>query len=102
MDGVSIGRTVHYVATPQDADEVTRRRVRGAGASVTWPAGAQAHVGNALRPGAHVAMTITDVHGDEGMINGQAILDGNDSMWVTSASYSEDPQEGSWHWPERA
>lgn len=32
-------------------------------------------------------------------INGQAVLDGNDALWVTSAP--EGDGNGFWHWPER-
>ena len=101
MDGVQIGRIVHYVLGANDAAEADRRRVVGAGHGDSWPMGAQAHVGNVPHAGEHVAMVITAVFGEGGIVNGQALLDGNDSLWVTSRDYSEEPKEATWHWPER-
>jgi len=99
----SIGRIVHYVLTGSDADAITRRRVFGAGHGDGWPNGAQAHVGNPVAAGEHVPMVVVVVwpneHGpDSDGINGQALLDGSDSLWVTSVKEGSEP--GTWHWPE--
>lgn len=102
MEGVSIGRIVHYVVGANDAAEASRRRVQGAGHGEGWPQGAQAHTGNPVSEGGHLPMIITSVHGDAGMVNGQVFLDGNDSLWVTSRDYSEEHKAATWHWPERA
>jgi hypothetical protein len=36
----------------------------------------------------------------EHTINGQALLDGNDSLWVTTAKQGDGP--GQWQWPARS
>lgn len=94
-----------------------------------WTIGAQAHIGNTACAGEVVPLTITKVWpeeyaqhlSDDGSstvqaklahhqspagyessfgVNGQATLDGNDSLWVCSA-----PQhatlDGCWFWPPR-
>ena len=100
----SIGRIVHYILTSQDVGAINRRRVSGVGHGPNWPAGAQAHVGNPESTGEHVPMIICAVwpneHGPNfDGVNGQVFLDGNDSLWVTSAKEGTEP--GTWHWPER-
>ncbi len=63
--------------------------------------GFQAHVGNMVEEGDPVAMVITHVgdpfrngiYNDPG-VNGQAFLDGNDSLWVTNVFEGAAP--GSW------
>lgn len=37
--------------------------------------------------------------GDQPGINGQALLDGNDSYWITSKK--EGSENGEWSWPPR-
>lgn len=69
-----------------------------------WPVGAQAHIGNTAREGDIVPLIIVVVWPDEfgpgkPGVNGQAFLDGNDSLWVTSAGEGENP--GQWSWPPR-
>lgn len=106
----TIGRIVHYTLSGQDAERANRRRVphetperRPGGAK--WPRQAQAHVGNYAREGDVVPLMIVRVWPDEygkGVpgVNGQAYLDGNDSLWVTSAKEGSEP--GTWAWPPRA
>jgi hypothetical protein len=106
----TIGRIVHYTLTEQNAAEVNRRRTSGKAiadriAVEKWPLGAQAHIGNAASPGDVVPLTIVRVWPDEygpGVdgVNGQAMLDGNDTLWVTSAKEGTEP--GTWAWPPRA
>jgi hypothetical protein len=93
----SIGRIVHYALTEKDVGEIHRRRVVNAGHGDGWPPGAQAHVGNPVIEGKVVPMIVCSV--TPGSINGQAFLDGNDSLWVTSVK--EGQGHGNWHWPER-
>ena len=110
----TIGRIVIYRLSNQDAEAMERRRTTGASIaerikkntpdSSCWPLGAQAHIGNPLYEGAEVPMVIIRVWPDEfgtGIpgVNGQAFLDGNDSLWVTSVKEGNEP--GTWHWPER-
>lgn len=92
----SIGRIVHYVMTVTDCDALRRRRVENLGHDPNWPAGAQGHVGNYHTPGQEVPLIIVvPWGGDKDSVNGQVILDGNDTLWVTSAPRGTGP--GTWH-----
>jgi hypothetical protein len=103
---VTIGRIVHYTLTDQDAVEINRRRTTGmkiaeriklnTETSSAWPLGAQAHIGNEAKAGAVVPMIVVAVWSPT-TINGQAFLDGNDTLWVTSATYGE--MQHQWKWP---
>lgn len=100
----SIGRIVHYKLTEQDAAAVNLRRVSGAGHQADWLMGAQAHSGNGVSAGETVPMIVCVVWPNEhgptfDGVNGQAILDGNDSLWVTSVK--EGSEVGQWSWPPR-
>ena len=105
MEGLTIGRIVHYVLTEQDAEEISRRRtsshnINQAVAANEWPTGAQAHIGNSVRAGDHVAAIVVCVFNEEtGMANLHCILDGTDCFWATSRDMGEG--EFTWHWPER-
>lgn len=98
----TIGRIVHYKLDPLDVEHISRRRVANAIEAAAWPAGAQAHVGNPVKVGQVIPMIVTSVWPDEygpGIygVNGQCLLDGNDSFWVTSKQNGTDP--GMWSWP---
>jgi hypothetical protein len=99
----SIGRIVHYILNEMNVSDIKRRREGEGGFPpghyAGWPKGAQAHAGNAPSVGQHVPMMICVVWNDEGVVNGQAFLDGNDVLWVTSARPGTEP--GNWMWPER-
>jgi hypothetical protein len=109
MSEPTTGRIVLYTLTAENAKSINRRRTDGAQiarrmASVPpeWPAGAQAHVGNPAKEGDVVPLIVVRVWPDEGGpgipgVNGQAILDGNDTLWVTSAHEGTTP--GTWAWP---
>ena len=104
MEKVSVGRIVHYMLTEQDAQAVNRRRVAAAEHQTDWVMGGQAHMGNGVRAGELVPMIVAVVWSNEhgpsfDGVNGQALLDGNDSLWVTSAKEGTEP--GTWRWPER-
>ena len=98
----SIGRIVHYRLTDKDAQHVNRRRVAKPH-EPGWPAGAQAHIGNSAAAGETVPLLIVRVwpneNGSGWGINGQAFLDGNDSLWITSAKEGAEP--GCWSWLAR-
>lgn len=126
MSAPTIGRVVHFRLTAEQAEQVNRRRVSSQKAGVLdangvrlWCDGAVRHVGNSVGEGSVVPMIITAVWPDEYAgnahlshhapgtqyesafgVNGQALLDGNDSLWVTSA-----PQHstglGCWFWPPK-
>lgn len=108
----TVGRIVHYQLSEQDAKQINRRRTDGASIAARlaaipaeWPRGAQAHIGNSAYPGEVVPLLIVRVWPNEygenqPGVNGQAFLDGNDSLWVTSAKEGTEP--GTWAWPPRA
>ena len=118
----SIGRIVHYRLSADDAAAINRRRTTGksisermrlgvvgyhATAEATddlraWPAGAQAHMGNAVAEGDTFPMLIVRVWGTtpESAVNGQVFLDGNDVLWATSVAAGDGPRKFSW--PVRA
>ena len=106
---LTVGRIVHYRLTAQDAETINRRRSDCASISERlsggeWPPGAQAHVGNPEAEGTVLPMMIVRVWPDEGGpgipgVNGQVILDGNDSLWKTSIHEGTAP--GEWSWPPR-
>lgn len=105
------GRIVLYTLTEQDAAQVNRRRTNGASIAdrlkqepPVWPAGAQAHIGNHANAGDVVPLVVVKVWPNEygenvPGVNGQALLDGNDALWVTSAREGTEP--GTWMWPPR-
>ena len=96
---VSIGRCVCYRLTSEEADKMNRRRVdahENLDKMREDRPGFQAHLGNQLGEGDIVAMTVTRVLTDGG-VNGQAVLDGNDRLWVVGAGEGSGP--GCWSWP---
>lgn len=113
----SIGRIVHYRLTADDARAVDRRR-RDCRDGVPLAAGVDRN-GNPVAEGTVVPLVIVavwpleyqagcrlSIHPEDTAyestfgVNGQALLDGTDSLWVTSA-----PQHatlaGCWFWPPR-
>ena len=109
----TIGRIVHYTITAEEAEQINRRRTSGKAIAErlaydsgdpmmkAWPAGAQAHIGNDAKEGQVFPMMITKVWGDrpDSAVNGQAFLDGNDVLWVTSACVGVGPR--TYAWPQR-
>ncbi len=95
MTHVFIGRMVHYRLSMADCVAVDRRRedARNIIAARDDPQGFQAHVGSTVSVGEIVAMVITEVWAPEPGVNGQAFLDGNDSLWVTSVNEGDQPGE---------
>lgn len=116
---ITIGRTVHYRLSENDATQINRRRTTGKSIAdrmkleldrlnhqrdegvqaFAWPAGAQAHIGNTAAEGDVVPLVVVRVSSPT-VCNGQALLDGNDVLWVTSAHEGTEP--GTWAWPPRA
>ncbi len=95
------GRIVHYRLSEQDAEQINRRRdhaKRFAEDNTHMTPGWQRHIGNRVNAGEVVPMTIVVVWQGH-LVNGQASLDGNDCLWVTSAS--EGHGNGQWTWPPR-
>lgn len=106
MSAPSTGRIVHYTLTEADADIINRRRddyrkgprVSGNPELVVQGDGAQVHVGNQARADQVLPLLVVRVN-PGGQVNGQVFLDGNDSLWVTSAA--EGDGRGQWAWPPR-
>lgn len=119
---ITTGRTVLYTLSEDDAKQINRRRTDGksiaermknaippqegqnADTIYGWPAGAQAHIGNHASEGDVVPLVVVKVWPHEfGQdvpgVNGQAFLDGNDCLWITSAKEGTEP--GTWAWPPR-
>ncbi len=102
MEGLTVGRVVHYALSTDDAKIINERRI-----AVNQPAGerlpgVQYHIGNPVESGEHCAMVITQVWNTDGLINGKVVLDGLDDYWATSRRYSEQKEPGTWHWIEKA
>lgn len=104
----TIGRIVNFKLSKQHADEINRRRTSSVSILerikvLAWPVGAQAHIGNTVQEGEIYPLVITRVWGQEAhsAFNGQLLLDGNDTYWVTSTSISDEPAEGHCTWPVR-
>ncbi len=98
---VSVGRIVHYRLTSEDAEAINRRREHAKANLEKMreeKPGFQAHIGNRVSRGEIVPLQVTNVW-EGNRVNGQATLDGNDSLWVTSAD--QGVLNGQWFWPER-
>ena len=89
----TIGRIVIYTLTDQDAEAINRRRTTGpeiaariAAIPREWPLGAQAHIGNSVEQGMSFPMVIVRTWGSDpsSAVQGQVMLDGNDTYWATS------------------
>lgn len=101
MTHAFIGLTVLYRLTEEEALATNKRREdadRNADKMRGEQLGFQAHVGSKAYNGERIPMIITQVWpngfgpGHPG-INGQAILDGNDRLWVTGAEEGDQPGE---------
>jgi len=91
---------VNYKLSKENAAQINKRRTNSASIAERikekiWPLGAQAHIGNEAKEGQILPMVITGIWRDTG-VNGQDFLDGNDTLWVTSAPQGNDP--GNWHY----
>lgn len=100
----SIGRIVRYTLADADVDAINRRRNDANRSMAQHRAdadGTQIHIGNAVNPGESYPMIITRVWSDQpgAAVNGQVLLDGNDSLWVTSRTLGNEP--GQYAWPAR-
>lgn len=100
----TLGRIVHYSLSPADVEEINAARSE-------YDPVSRSHLppqdsrGDAPSCGDVVPMIITKVTPAAGVlpevVNGQAILDGSDSLWIKGAPASEKPEPGHWTWPPR-
>jgi hypothetical protein len=97
----TIGRIVQYRITEDDAKAINRRRrdfhdKRGADQHT----GFMGHVGNSATAGDVYPAVIVRVWTESTVtVNAQVLLDGTDTLWVTSRAEGTEP--GTWAWPER-
>lgn len=108
----TVGRIVHYVLSDYDAETINKRRKDAHAnkvANAEAAPGYVVHVGNQAESGQVFPLMITRVW-SEVCVNGQVILDGNDTLWKTSATKATeyqieqakgDPVAGHWFWPPR-
>jgi hypothetical protein len=97
MEGLIEGRIAHYVLSEADVQRIEAQR-KGKDTP---------NQGNPPAAGEHVPMIVVkcwsnEFGPDRPGVNGQVMLDGNDTLWVTSAQYDPEKGPGSWHWIERA
>lgn len=102
----TVGRTVLYKLNSYDVATINTRRgdfsahTRANPRADPGAAGATGHIGHVGNPvsvGDECAATIVRVFYGGTVANLQVHLDGNDTMWVTSAAEGTDP--GRWTWP---
>lgn len=87
----SVGVIVMYTLDVTARNRIEQRRGRGN------------YQGSPVQPGDVLPMVVTRVFPQYGNINGQLILDGDGSLWVTNAA--EGLEQGRWSWcalPPRA
>ena len=93
----TLGRIVHYRLCASDAERINRRRKDAYESDAAHSqTGYVAHVGNQAVEGQEVPAVIVRVW-EGGLVNLQALLDGNDTCWVTSRKEGHDV--GQWSWP---
>ena len=93
------GRIVEYELTEWDVQEINRRRADARSSQLDQrKSGAVVHVGNEASTGERFPMVIVRVWGEGNpgsSVNGQVLLDGNDTYWATSRHQGHGP--GNWH-----
>ena len=94
------GRTVLYVLSETDCETIQRQRERARAAQLVGP---HESMGNPVSPGDIVPAVVVRVwNAETGLMNGQALLDGRDSLWLLSRHRDDSKAQGTWHWPTRA
>ncbi|MGH7687818.1 MAG: hypothetical protein ACREN2_13525 [Candidatus Dormibacteria bacterium] len=101
----TIGRIVLYMLAGQDAEEINRRRghaTANLSAHRERSDGSQIHAGNSVAAGDVYPLVITRVWGLDvtSAVNGQVLLDGNDTFWATSVTAGDGPRH--FTWPQRS
>lgn len=93
MQVPKIGDIGLYTLSEHDAGMVNKRREDARQSGIArQETGAVVHFGNGVQVGDVFPLVITRVWDDgtiEARVNGQVLLDGNDSLWVTSVKQSD-------------
>jgi hypothetical protein len=99
----TVGRIVLYSLSEDDAQRINKRRndaVASAHEHKLNPeaTGKQVHIGNIATAGDVYPMIIVRTWGitPTSSVNGQVMLDGNDTLWVTSVSVGEGERRFAW------
>lgn len=96
----TLGRVVLLKLSAYDAEAINRRRSDAATDVAYRPSrGYIVHVGNEASKGDVVPADIVNVF-DDGLVNLQAKLDGNDTFWAVGRR--EGHRAGQWSWPPQA
>lgn len=94
------GRIILYVLSETDCEAIKRQRERARAAQLVGP---HESTGNPVTPGDIVPAVVVRVwNEDTGLMNGQALLDGPDSLWLLSRCRDDRKIQGTWHWPNAA
>lgn len=99
MKKASTGRIVLYVLSQTDCAAINQQRCRR---KVAGLVGEHESPGNPVVPGDIVPAIIVRVwNAESGLMNGQALLDGPDSLWIMSRHRDDETKtQGTWHWPQ--
>lgn len=100
----SIGRIVHLRLSAECAKSINRRREDAKCSCIGNAAlGCVVHAGNSVKEGDIFPLLITRVWADQPTdqtaVNGQVLLDGNDTFWATSVAQGDG--SGQWFEPPR-
>lgn len=100
----TIGCTVLYTLGAEDALQVNRRRAdaqRSLNQHRANADGSMVHMGNSVAEGDVFPMVIVRAWGEteESSVNGQVLLDGSDTLWVTSVGQGDGVRQ--WRQPPR-
>lgn len=90
-----MARIVDYVLSQADCDQIKALR------RTSFEAGGWRRVGSEPRPGDVVPLVVVSEWPDYS-VNGQIVLDSNDTLWVTSRYRSEAPEPGRWFVEDRS
>lgn len=104
-----IGAVVQYILSEQDCAAINRQRRTASdvnylpiklGEPIKTEENFRLYSGNAVQPGQVVAMVIVAVWGPSATscVNGQVLLDGNDSFWALSRNRGTNHMN--WNWIE--
>lgn len=92
----SLGRTILYVLGEGDVALIQHNRALFGGCPKH-----PFEFGNPVKAGDIVPATVTNAWGGSNdLVNGKAMLDGYDCLWLTSRAFNEGKEPGTWHWPK--